>query len=218
MQQSPVRKNAKQSPVRKNAKQLASCKAVALSSSTPRKASIEKLKEITCVTTLETILETFQNQQDMTPPEWEKLADPVLNRGEQKSAVEIFTSRDTASEGCDTSRPNTLPGFLDESGQEGAEASPAVRRSGRQNKNQGPKRYWDPIKHSVKLICSGEDITDLSKAALEAYRTNLATLFNQTVKPVEKWFGHLERHLFRSRYGSRFCIFKLMHEKTKRSV
>ena len=46
-----------------------SCKAVALSSSTPRKARTEKLKEITCVTTLETILETFQNQQDMTTPE-----------------------------------------------------------------------------------------------------------------------------------------------------
>ena len=163
--------------------QPSSSKAVTLSSSTPRKEKAEKLKEVTWQTTPETILEGFQNQ-DMTPAwlKWESMADQVLTRGVQKSAEEILTSRDKAAE---ESQLNTSPGFSDESCPEDNGNTTAVRRSGRQRKHQGPRRYGDPIKHSVRLIWSKANITDLNKAALEAYHIKLARFKTDTNKPVE---------------------------------
>ena len=110
----------------------------------------------------------------------------------QKSAEDILTSRKAEVE-------DTPPGFSDESGQE--DGPIAVRRRGRPNKNQGPKRYVDSVTHSIKLFCSEEDIIDLNKAALEAYRIRLANFKTKTEEPVETRFGMIERHLFSRKFG-----------------
>ena len=47
-----------------------------------------------------------------------------------------------------------------------------MRRGGRANKNQGPKRVDDPVKRSVRMISQDADITD---TVLEAYRMKQAT-------------------------------------------
>ena len=57
------------------------------------------------------------------------------------------------------------PGFSDESG----DSDVSVRRNGRQNKSKAPNRYGNSVKHSVNLISSQQDITDLTKAAVEEY-------------------------------------------------
>ena len=119
-------------------------------------------------------------------------ADQVLTRGVQKSAEDILTSKEAEVE-------DTPSGFSDESGQE--DGLIAVRRRGRPNKNQTPKRYIDPVTHSIKLICSEEDIIDLNKAALEAYRIRLANSKTKTEELVETRFGMLERHLLRKKFG-----------------
>ena len=45
-------------------------------------------------------------------------------------------------------------------------------------------------------------MTDLNKAALEAYRVKLATFKADANKPVETKLGLLEKHLFRRKFGS----------------
>ena len=72
---------------------------------------------------------------------------------------------------------------------------------GRQ-KNKGPSGYGNPVKHSVKLITTQQDIADLNKTALEAYRIKLATFKTDVNKPVETKLGLLEKHLFRRKIGS----------------
>ena len=57
---------------------------------------------------------------------------------------------------------NAPPGFSDESG----ESEVRVRRSGRPTKNKGPSRFGNPVKHSIKLITTDQDITDLNKATM----------------------------------------------------
>ena len=94
------------------------------------------------------------------------MADQMLERGMHRAAEEILTSRDATVDENDYINPLA---FSDESG----EGETSVRRIGRATK--GPSRYGDPIKHSVKLISSQNDIMDLNKAALEAYRIKLAT-------------------------------------------
>ena len=105
---------------------------------------------------------------------------------------EILISRDVEVK-------DTPPGFSDESGHE--EGCTEVRRSGRQIKHQGPKCYRDPITHSVNLICSEADITDLNKAALALYRIKLATFKTRTDEPVKTRYGLLKRYLFRRKFG-----------------
>ena len=80
---------------------------------------------------------------------------------------EILKSTDGASDDVHSNAPL---GFSNESGN----SEVTVRRSGRQNKSKAPSRYGNPVKHSVKLIKSQQVITDLNKAALEAYRLKLA--------------------------------------------
>ena len=111
----------------------------------------------------------------------------------QKAAENILKTVDTS---CDESN-NTPPGFSDES----SESDVTVRRSERHTKNKGPSGYGNPVKHSVKLIITQQDITDLKKAALEAYRTKLATFKTDVNKPVETKLGLLEKHLFRRKFG-----------------
>ena len=76
-----------------------------------------------------------------------------------------------------------------------------MRRSGRATK--GPSRYGEPIKHSVKLISSKDDIMDLNKAALEAYRIQLATFKPDPKNSIESKFGLLEKHLIRRKFWSK---------------
>ena len=165
--------------------------AVGLSSSILKKTRPEKLRRITRQTDPETTLGAFQNQ-DMTPEKFGGLADQVLTRRVQKAAQDILASGNAEVE-------DTPPGFSDGSGQE--DGPIAVRRRGRANKNQGPKRYVHPVTHSIKLICSEEDIKDLKKAALEAYRIRLANFKTKTEEPVGTRLGLLERHLSRRKFG-----------------
>ena len=81
-----------------------------------------------------------------------------------------------------------------------------MRRNNRQTKNQEPKRCGSPVSHSVKLITCEDDITDLNLAALEAYRTRLATITaaNSETSPVNKTFGLLERDLYKPRFGATY--------------
>ena len=77
----------------------------------------------------------------------------------------------------------------------------SVRRCGRATK--GPSRKGDPIKHSVKLISTEDDIMDLKKAALEAYRIKLAAFKPDTKNSIESKFGLLEKHLIRRKFWSK---------------
>ena len=107
----------------------------------------------------------------MTKDEWEKIADQVLTRGVQKTAGDILISRDSDREALE-SQMDTPPGFLDEPNKDKHDTAIPNRRSGGQTKNQGPKRYGDPIKHSVRLICSEDDITNLNKTAWRRTASN----------------------------------------------
>ena len=145
------------------------------SKSTPQKKTSKKSKGISRHRSPEIILDTL-NSKDLTPADWDKMADLVLKRGVQQAAEETLTSRDAAVEDNDYINP---PGFSDES----REGETSVRRSGRTTK--GPSRYRDPTKHSVKLISSEEDIMDLNKAGLEAYRNKLATFKPDTKNSID---------------------------------
>ena len=114
------------------------------STSTPQNNTTAKPKEISRHSSPETILETF-NSKDLTPADWNRMADQVLDRGVQRAAEEILKPKDATGEDEDSNNP---PGFSDES----EEGETSVRRSGRSKK--GPSRYGDPITHSVKLISS----------------------------------------------------------------
>ena len=115
------------------------------SSSTPKSKQRTKLKCIDSQTSSADILDAFQNR-NLAPPEWEKFADQLLKRGVQKVADEIRGNSQTISERDTAFEPPQ--GFSDESS---AEES-SVRRSSRQTKNKEPKRFGDPIKHSIKEI------------------------------------------------------------------
>ena len=135
------------------------------------------------MTSAEKILETFHSR-DLIPEDWNLLADQVLTRGVQRAAENVLKTMDTSGDEDN----NAAQGFSDESG----ESDVTVRRSGRQTKNKGPSRYGNPVKHSVKLITTQQDIADLNKAALEAYRIKLATFKTDVNKPVETKLGLLE--------------------------
>ena len=131
-----------------------------------------KLQEINRQTSPEAILEAFRNQ-DMTTDDWEKMANQVLMRAIQKTAEVIQKIRE--EEANNDSQQDTAPGFSDESGRDEHQGTIQLRQSSRHPKNQGPKRYAEPVKHSVRLICSEDEITELNMAALEAYRLKLPT-------------------------------------------
>ena len=97
----------------------------------------------------------------MTTKEWDEIINQVLTRGVQNEAEKLLTQQAELVDNC---RP---PGFSDESDK--GEDTTTVRRSSRQTKNQGPKRYGSPVSHSVELISCEDDITELNLAALEAY-------------------------------------------------
>ena len=162
-------------------------------SSTPKKVS--ESKRINRQTREKEILDTFQNK-DMTPEEWDDLAEQVLTRGVQYEAERMLTQQAGSTAICPP------PGISDESDKE--EEQTTVRQSNRQTKNQGSKRYGSPVSHSLKLITCEDDITGLNLPAVEAYRTRLATIktVNSETTPVNKTIGLLERHLFKRRFGA----------------
>ena len=77
----------------------------------------------------------------MTSQEWEDVTNQVLTRGVQREAEKLMSRQ---MDPVDYS----TPGFADESDKE--EDNTTVRRSNRQTKNQGPKRYGSPVSHSIK--------------------------------------------------------------------
>ena len=117
-----------------------------------------------------------------------------MTRGVEKEA-ETFLKNTVVSDDEQSIAP---PGFSDESN----ETEIPVRSSGRPTKNKDPVRFGNPVKHSVKLITTDQNVTDLNKAALEAYRVKLATFKTDVNKPVESKLGLLEKHLFRRKFGS----------------
>ena len=110
---------------------LSSAAMVPPSTSTPRNISVAKPKEISRHTSPETILNTF-NSKDLTPEDWNRMADPVLERGVQRVAEDILKPKDDTRENDDS---NNQPGFSDES----EEGETSVRRSGRSKR--GSSRY-----------------------------------------------------------------------------
>ena len=131
----------------------------------------------------------------MTTKECEEITNQVLTRGVQNEAEKLLTQQ---AESVD----NSPAVFADESDKE--EDKTTVRRSSRLTKNQGPKRYGSPVSHSVKLISCEDDMTELSLAALEAYRLRLAKLNinNKETTLENNTFDLLERHLFKRKFGA----------------
>ena len=187
-QETSRNKNAEAAEENQEALACSSSSAVLpLSTSTPQKITAIKPKEISRHMSPETLLDT------LIAADRNRMVDQVLERGVQQTAEDILTSRDAT--GKDDDSINS-PGFSDELGEE----ETSVRRSGRSKK--GPSRYGDPIKQSVKLISSQNDILDLYKAALGANRIKLATFEPDTKNSIETKFGLLEKHLFRRKFGS----------------
>ena len=164
------------------------------SSSTPKAKQRPKLKGIDSHTPLEDIVDTFHNR-NLAPSEWEKYADQLLKRGVQRVADELRENPQQSSE-LDT---NFEPpqGFSDESS---AEES-GIRRSSRQTKNKEPKRFGDPIKHSIKEISENLTGRGLLKEALRQYRNQLRDFKDRDDRPLESKVRRLERHLFMRKIG-----------------
>ena len=127
------------------------------------------------------------------------MADQVLERGVQRATEDILKPKDDTREDDNSNNP---PGFSDES----EEGKTSVGRSGRSKR--GPIRYGDPIKQSVKFISSQNNLLDLIKAALEAYRIILANFKPDMKNSIETKVGLLEKHLFRRKYQNSYVLLK----------
>ena len=152
------------------------------------------MKCIDSQTPPEDILDTFQNR-NLAPSDWEKFADQLLKRGVQRVADDIRGNPQQISEKDTTFEPPQ--GFSDESS---AEES-SVRRSSRQTKNKEPKRFGDPIKHSIKEISENLTGGALLKTELQKYRKELRDFKERSDRPVEAKLRRLERHLFMRKFG-----------------
>ena len=152
-------------------------------------------KRITRDTSPSTILNAFQ-KQDMAPDEWQPLADQVPTRGFQQTAEVIQNSKDTLAEEHVTGGISSPPRFSDESMID-EQSRTTIRHSKKTTKNQGPKSFGSPIKHSVREISAEANLADLNEMALEKYRYKLTNLKTDTRKPLETRLNLLERHFFR---------------------
>ena len=120
---------------------------------------------------------------------------PTVEKGVQRVADDLrgnfqpVSERDTAFE--------PPQGISDESS---AEES-GVRRSSRQTKNKEPKRFGDPIKHSIKEVSQDLSGGALLKTAPQDYRRRLRDFKERSDRPVESKLRILERHLFRRKLG-----------------
>ena len=163
-------------------------------SSTPKTKQKAKLKTIDSQTPPEDILDTFQNR-NLAPAEWKNLADQLLKRGVQKVADNLRGNVQPASERDTIFEPPQ--GVLDDSSAEDS----GVRRSSRQTKNKEPKRFGDPVKHSIKEVWEELSGGALPKAALQEYRKRLTDFQERSNRPVESKLRILVRHLFRRKFG-----------------
>ena len=134
------------------------------------------MKKTVLATRPEDILDTFQNR-NLPPAEWENLADQLRKRGVEKVANELGDIRQF---------------------QRGRRRG---RRSSRQTKSKEPKRFRDPVRHSIKQV--SEELTGgaLLKAALQEYRRRLPEFKERNDRPTESKLGLLERHLFKRKFG-----------------
>ena len=147
-------------------------------SSNPKTKQKAKQKKIGSETRPEDILDTLQNRK-LAPGEWENFADQLLKRGVQKVAddlrghVQPATERDTRFEPPE--------GVSDDSGAEEL----GVRRSSRQTKRKEPKRFGDPVKHSIKEVSEELSGGAFLKAALQEYRRRLTDFQERDDRPIE---------------------------------
>ena len=88
-------------------------------------------------------------------------------------------------------------GVSDDSSAEGS----GVRRNSRQTMSKEPKRFGDPVKHSIKEVSEELSGGALLKAALQEYRKKLTDFHERSDRPVESKLRILERHLFRRKIG-----------------
>ena len=163
-------------------------------SSTPKSKQRTNLKCIDSQTPPEDIIDTFQDR-NLAPSEWEKYADQLLKRGVQRVADDIRGNPQQISEKDMTFEPPQ--GFSDDSSTEES----SIRRSSRQTKNKEPKRFGDPIKHSIKEISENLTGGALLKTALQEYRKQLRDFRERSDRPVESKIRRLERHLFMQKFG-----------------
>ena len=68
-------------------------------------------------------------------------------------------------------------------------------------KSKEPKRFGDPVKHSIKEV--SEELTGgaLLKAALQEYRRRLTEFKERGDRPMESKLGLLDRHLSSRKFG-----------------
>ena len=76
-----------------------------------------------------------------------------------------------------------------------------VRRSSRQSKSKKPKRFADPVKHSIEEVSEELSGGALLKAALQEYRGRLTYFLERSDRPIGSKLRLLERHLFRRQFG-----------------
>ena len=76
-----------------------------------------------------------------------------------------------------------------------------VRKSSRQTKSKEPRRFGDPVKHSIKEFSEELSGGALLKAASKEYRRRLTEFKTRNDRPKESRLSLLERHLFRRKFG-----------------
>ena len=156
---------------------------------TPKTKQKAKLKTIDSQTRSEDILDMFQNR-DLTPAKWENLADQLLKRGVQKFAGDLRGNVQPATEKDTIFEPPQ--GVFDDSS---AEKS-GVRRSSKQFKSKEPKRFGDPVKHSIKEVSEELSGGAFLNTALQEYRKRLTDFQERSDRPVESKLRILERHIY----------------------
>ena len=163
-------------------------------SSTSKIRQKAKLKPIDSQTCPEDVIDTFQNR-NLAPADWQNLADQLLKRGFQKVADNLRGNFQPASERGTLFEPPQ--GVSDDSSAEDS----GVRRSSRQTKNKEPKRFGDPVKHSIKEVSEELSGRALLKAALQEYRKRLTDFQERSDRPVQSKLRILERPLFGRNLG-----------------
>ena len=164
------------------------------SSSTLKNKQKVKLKKIDLTTRPGDILDTFQNR-NLAPADWENLADQLLKRGIQKVADKLRGQSQPSAEREEKFEPPQ--GASDDSRIEDA----GVRRSSRQTKSKEPKRFGDPVKHSIKEVLDELTGGALLKAALQEYQRRLTEFKERNDRPTVSKLRLLEKRLFRRKFG-----------------
>ena len=156
-------------------------------------------------------LDTFQNR-NLAPAEWENFAEQLFKRGVQKVEDDLRGHVQPAFE-RDT-RFGPPQGVSDDSSSEES----GVGRSSRRTKNKEPKRFGDPVKHSIKKVSEELSGGALLKAALQEYRRKLTDFQERSDRPIESKLRLLEKHLFRRTPGQRSKLESLLENRPGRKL